>query len=107
MEKDGQRIANAEFDVVLPSLENQDPSPDPGLLRELSALTGGQVVDLAGIADQEARFPGGKERREPISSRLDDVWDRWATLLVALFRLLAGMGFCASASICLEQLRNA
>ena len=34
-------------------------------------------------------FPGGEERREPISSRLDDVWDSWATLLFVLAVLSA------------------
>ena len=30
------------------------------------------------------QFPGDEERREPISSRLVDVWDRWTTLLAVL-----------------------
>ena len=32
----------------------------------------------------ERDFPGREERRDPISARLDDVWDRWATLIAAL-----------------------
>jgi uncharacterized membrane protein len=84
IEAGGERIAGAEFEVVLPSLENRDPSPDPGLLREVSRLSGGRAVDLAGLAELWDEFPGGEERREPISSRLTDVWDRWATLLFAL-----------------------
>jgi hypothetical protein len=78
------RVATADFDVVLPSLENQDPSPDPGMLREISALTGGKFVELAKARELRAQFPGGEERREPISSRLNDIWDRWATLWIAL-----------------------
>jgi hypothetical protein len=84
IEVGGERIAGAEFEVVLPSLENRDPSPDPALLREVSRLSGGRAVDLARLAELWDEFPGGEERREPISSRLTDVWDRWATLLFAL-----------------------
>jgi len=84
IEAGGTRVATADFEVVLPSLENQDPSPDPGLLRELSAMTGGKFVELAAARELLAQFPGGEERREPISSRLDDIWDRWATLWIAL-----------------------
>lgn len=84
IERNGSRVASADFEVILPSLENQDPSPDPGLLREISALSGGKAVDLARLPELLAQFPGGEERREPISSRLDDVWDRWATLWLVL-----------------------
>ena len=34
-------------------------------------------------------FPGGEERREPVSTRLDDAWDEWHTLLLALALLSA------------------
>lgn len=83
----GERVSSTEFEVVLPSLENRDPAPDPGLMRELARLAGGRAVDLAHVADLWDEFPGGEERREPISSRLEDVWDRWATLLAALLVL--------------------
>ena len=89
IEAAGARVATADFEVVLPSLENQDPSPDPGLLRELAAVTGGKFVELPSMREVLAQFPGGEERREPISSRLDDVWDRWATLWIALALLAA------------------
>jgi uncharacterized membrane protein len=84
IESGGTRIASAEFEVVLPSLENQDPSPDPDLLREVSAISRGRALDLAGLSGLWAEFPGNEERREPISSRLDDIWDSWGTLLLAL-----------------------
>ncbi|MEO6710197.1 MAG: hypothetical protein ABI054_06975, partial [Planctomycetota bacterium] len=84
IENGGARVASADFEVVLPSLENQDPSPDPGLLREIAAMTGGKAVELEKLRELLAQFPGGEERREPISSRLDDVWDRWGTLWIAL-----------------------
>jgi uncharacterized membrane protein len=80
----GERVSATEFEVVLPSLENRDPAPDPGLMREVARLSGGRAVELARLQDLWQEFPGGEERREPISSRLEDVWDRWATLLVAL-----------------------
>ncbi len=88
----GERIASAEFEVALPSLENRDPSPDPLLLREVSRLTGGRAVDLPHLADLWPEFPGGEERREPISSRLTDVWDRWTTLFFALVVLSVEWG---------------
>ncbi|MCC6407898.1 MAG: hypothetical protein IT453_12110 [Planctomycetes bacterium] len=83
-ERDSTRIASSEFEVSLPSLENQDPTPDPALLAELAAASGGKHVDLAHVSELLADFRGGEERREPISARLDDVWDRWSTLLAAL-----------------------
>ena len=65
--------------VVLSSRENADPSPDPKVLAALASMTGGTAVDLANVADLLDELPGGEERREPISSRLEDAWDRWAT----------------------------
>jgi len=78
------RVSTTEFEVVLPSRENQDPSPDPESLRVLSERTGGRFLELAGARTLAAQFPGGEERREPISSRLEDAWDGWHTLLLAL-----------------------
>jgi len=79
-----QRASTTEFEVVLPSRENQDPAPDPETLRELAQKTGGQFVELARIRTLATQFPGGEERREPISSRLEDAWDGWHTLALAL-----------------------
>ncbi|MSR62281.1 MAG: VWA domain-containing protein [Planctomycetes bacterium] len=79
-----QRASTTEFEVVLPSRENQDPAPDPEALRELAAKTGGQFVELARIRNLATQFPGNEERREPISSRLEDAWDGWHTLALAL-----------------------
>jgi hypothetical protein len=78
------RIASAEFELVLPSLENQDPTPSPEALAEASTLSKGHAVDVARLSDLDHEFPRGEERRDPISARLDDVWDRWPTLLIAL-----------------------
>ena len=89
IEVDGQRSASTEFEVVLPSRENADPSPDPALLSSVSSLSGGRALELARVADLAAEFPGNEERREPISSELDDAWDNWATLLLALGLLSA------------------
>ncbi len=86
---DGNRVSTTEFEVVLPSRESQNPSPDPEALAGLSALTGGRAVGLAGLPELASEFPGGEERREPISSRLRDAWDNWGTLLVALALLSA------------------
>ena len=89
MELNGERIAGAEFEVVLPSRENADPSPDPVALQTLARLTGGlalSATDTTGLAEA---FPGNKERREPISSELRDAWDHWGTLLLALGVLCA------------------
>jgi uncharacterized membrane protein len=78
------RVSTAEFEVVLPSRENQDPSPDPDALRVLAEKTGGRFLELGQARTLAAQFPGGEERREPISSRLEDAWDGWHTLLLAL-----------------------
>ncbi|MCK6447000.1 MAG: hypothetical protein L6Q99_11455 [Planctomycetes bacterium] len=83
-ERDSTRIASTEFEIGLPSLENQDPTPDPALLAELAVATGGRHVDVATVAELVSDFRGGEERREPISARLDDVWDRWSTLIAAV-----------------------
>jgi hypothetical protein len=74
--------------VVLPSRETADPRPDPDALAALTSLAGGVLrplheVDLL-LAPDGGAFPGGEERREPISSQLEDAWDRFGTLLLAL-----------------------
>jgi hypothetical protein len=84
-----QRVSATEFEVVLPSRENQDPSPDPETLRALAAKTGGMFLELPRARTLAGQFPGGEERREPISSRLEDAWDGWHTLLLALALLSA------------------
>ena len=55
----------------------------PGLKRALKPLY------LASLDILLSEFPGGEERREPISSRLDDAWDNWLTLLTVLSLLTA------------------
>ena len=89
IEVDGIRMSTAEFEVLLPSREFADPSPDPESMRLLAAKTGGKAVTLANLGDLVNELPGGEERREPISSRLEDAWDRWSTLLIALGLLSA------------------
>jgi hypothetical protein len=89
IETDGQRVTATEFEVVLPSRENADPSPDPEDMRLLASKTGGRAIALANTAALADEFPGGEERREPISSRLEDAWDTWTTLLLALGLLSA------------------
>ena len=86
---DKPRVSATEFEVVLPSRENADPSPDPEALALLSKKTGGRALGLGGVRDLSREFPGDEERREPISSRLEDAWDRLATLLLALGLLSA------------------
>lgn len=90
IEKDSERISNAEFEVVIPSLESADPTPDPGALAELSALSGGRAVDPARLDELWREvLAGGEERRDPISARLDDIWDHWWTLLAVVAVLAA------------------
>ncbi len=88
-ESGGVHAATTVFEVTLPSRENADPSPDPQALGEVSALSRGKALDLAHVDDLLAQFPGHEERREPISSELDDAWDQWGTLLLALALLSA------------------
>ncbi len=84
IENEGRRVASAEFEVVLPSRENADPTPDPETMASVAALTRGRALDLARVRELAAEFPGGEEHREPISAELIDAWDRWGTLLFAL-----------------------
>ncbi|MEM7308847.1 MAG: glutamine amidotransferase [Planctomycetota bacterium] len=84
IEAGGERVATVEFDVTLPSRETANPAPDPEALQGLAATTGGRAVSLAELDALSEEFPGDEERREPISSRLDDAWDHWGTLLLAL-----------------------
>jgi len=88
--EDGERrVTGTEFEIVLPSRENREPAPDPDLLRELAALSGGRLFELADVRELARVLPGGEERREPLSSRLDDLWDAWGTLILALLVLSA------------------
>jgi uncharacterized membrane protein len=88
IEFEGRRATSTEFAVVLPSRETADPRPDPDALAALTSLAGGvlrplhEVEQLLGAT--AGAFPGGEERREPISSELEDAWDRFGTLLLAL-----------------------
>ena len=81
---DRERVSTIEFEVVLPSRESANPAPDPEAMRLLASTTGGRAVGLAQLEDLADEFPGGEERREPISSQLEDAWDHWGTLLLAL-----------------------
>jgi hypothetical protein len=89
MESGGKRVSATEFEVRLPSRETADPSPDPQALELFASKTGGRALDLARSGELADEFGGGEERREPISSRLEDAWDTWTTLLVALGLLSA------------------
>lgn len=84
VDNEGTRVASADFEVVLPSRENADPSPDPALLASISSLTRGRAVDLPRVRDLLDAFPGGKEQRQPISSELRDAWDNWTTLILVV-----------------------
>lgn len=84
LERDGEPPATTEFEVSLPSLETADPSPDPEALAVLARLTTGEALHLAELERLLEAFPGGEERREPVSTSLEDAWDDWSTLLLAL-----------------------
>ncbi|QDV08581.1 hypothetical protein Poly30_41340 [Planctomycetes bacterium Poly30] len=75
---------STEFMVTLPSRESADPSPDPEGLARLAGATGGVALTIDTADEIAQAFPPDQERREPVSSQLDDAWDRWATLLLAL-----------------------
>ncbi len=85
IEQDGARIASTEFEVMLPSKETRDPSPDPATMAALAQITGGQALSITDGDALLAAFPGDQERRLPVASELTDIWDRLSTLLVALF----------------------
>jgi hypothetical protein len=84
IEVEGQRLASTDIDVRLPSRENSNPAPDPELLAAVARVAGGRSVDLAHLGELAAAFPGGEERHEPISSRLQDAWDNWYSLALVL-----------------------
>jgi uncharacterized membrane protein len=89
IEVEGQRRASADFEVVIPSREGAEPAPDPQTLAAVASVSGGVATTHADLGPLLAQFPGDEERREPISSRLVDVWDRWSTLLLVLGLLSA------------------
>ncbi len=89
VEADGTQLTSTEFEVVLPSKESADPTPDPEALGALAVTTGGASTNLVGLASLLDEFPGSEERREPVSSNLDDAWDHWGTLVLALLLLAA------------------
>ena len=84
LERDGEPPAFTEFEVSLPSLETADPSPDPETMALLADLTSGEALHLSELEILLKTFPGDEERREPVSTRLEDAWDEWHTLLLAL-----------------------
>ncbi|MDF1838018.1 MAG: hypothetical protein P1V35_09125 [Planctomycetota bacterium] len=85
IEQDGTRIASTEFEVMLPSQETRDPSPDPATMTALAQISGGQALSITAGSTLLEAFPGDQERRLPVASELTDIWDRFATLLAALF----------------------
>ncbi|MEY2784845.1 MAG: hypothetical protein RL277_1052 [Planctomycetota bacterium] len=84
-----QRSASTEFEVVLPSRENNEPAPNPELMARLAQGSGGIAMELSDLRALEDALPGGEERREPLSSELDDIWDSFSTLALALAFLCA------------------
>lgn len=84
IEAGGEERASAGFEVTLPSRENADPSPDPGAMLELARSTGGEALALGDVEAILAEFPGGEERREPLSARFEDLWDTPWSLLILL-----------------------
>lgn len=86
-EHEGKRTASAEFELVLPSRENNNPAPDPELMARVAQASGGIAMELADLDALEDALPGGEERREALSSELDDIWDSFSTLALALLVL--------------------
>lgn len=84
MEEEGRRTASTEFEVRIPSRENQDPAPDPAALKLLSEKSGGRHVAAAAAAELKDEFKGGEELREALSADLTDAWDSVWTLVLAL-----------------------
>ena len=88
-ERDGKRNSATDFEVVLPSQENSEPEPDPVMMRLVASASGGRAVELGNLSDLKQEFPGDEERRQPISSELEDAWDNWTSLLLLLALLAA------------------
>ena len=83
-ERDGKRNSSTEFEVILPSHENSEPEPDPKMMELIASISGGSAVEVGSLSDLKQEFPGDEERRQPISSQLEDAWDNWASLLILL-----------------------
>ncbi len=83
------RSAGADPPRGCPPESSSLACPDPETLRTLCERTGGTFLELPRARMLASQFPGGEERREPISSRLEDAWDTWKTLAAALGLLAA------------------
>lgn len=86
-EREGKRNSSTEFEVILPSRENSEPEPDPDLLELVARVSNGRAVRLGNLSDLRQEFRGNEERRQPISSQLEDAWDTLTTLIVLLLLL--------------------
>jgi len=89
VELEGRRASTTAFEVVLPSKENADPSPDPQRLAAAARVSGGTSVEVGRWRELLEVFEEGRERREPMNASLEDFWDRWAVLLALLAVLAA------------------
>ncbi len=79
-------LASARFEVVLPSRETRDVSPDHDALRLLAERTGGRFVSEADADALLATLDGSERHVREVASRREALDPRW---LLALLLLLA------------------
>ena len=75
-----QRLLHQEGQGTKEAIEHLDAEA----LALLARLTAGEALHLAELEQLLEAFPGDEERREPVSTHLEDAWDEWHTLLLAL-----------------------
>jgi hypothetical protein len=86
-DREGKRVATADFEIVIPSRELADPVLDRETLEAVAAVSGGRYLPLGKIRDLERRFAGGGELRTPLSTEVRDLWDT-AWVLAGVVALL-------------------
>jgi hypothetical protein len=87
-DREGRRLATADFEIEIPSRELAEPVLDRATLEAVAALSGGRYFPLGRIGDLAERFRGGLELRTPVSTEVRDLWDN-AYVLAGIVALLA------------------
>ncbi|MCI0589462.1 MAG: VWA domain-containing protein [Planctomycetes bacterium] len=87
-DREGKRLAGADFEIVIPSRELADPVLDRDALEAVALASGGRYFPLARVQELDRRFAGGGELRTPLATEVRDLWDSgW--VLAGVVALLA------------------
>ncbi len=91
-EPDGEPLASASFEAVLPSLEWEVASQDFEALSLLTRKTGGMLVDPTSAQSLLQVLDGSQKRRQTVSSRDEDLPPGW---ILGFFLSLATLEWLA------------